>query len=222
MTNKLKNLLTSFGWEIGEVDSNLELSKRLPSGKVFKFELEPYWDVEIVPALEKFAEAFDVEKYVKHEIERCQDKGIPYVIRNLFTEGDHIKELLSTLLTTIKEQIIFKPYTGRPKTFKEVQESIDDRKLDLDFDYYDNDDICILHIKFGDIRKCYTGLKVENGIPQEFVDEYQKYWQHESSAFSEPMDIVHAIIDQDLPVILYFNYTDEEGSIAEVEEYFKQ
>ena len=222
MTNKLKDLITSFGWEVDESGSNLVLAKILPSGKVFKFELEPYWDAELVPALEKFTEEFDVETYVKDEIEKYQDKRLPYSIRDLLAKGDYIKESLSTLVATIKEQIIFKPYTGRPKTFKEVQESIDDRKLDPDFDYYDNEDICILHIKFGDIRKCYTGLKVENGIPQEFVDEYQKYWQGESSAFSEPMDIVHAIVDQDLPVILYFNYTDEEGSIAEVKEYFEK
>lgn len=222
MTNKLKNLFTSFGWEVDESGSNLVLAKKLPSGKRFKFELEPYWDIEIVPALEKFTEEFDAEVYVNDEIEKCHDKGIVCSIRELLTEGDHIKALLSALLITIKEQIIFKPYTGRPKTFKEIQESIDDRKLDPDFDYYDNDNICILHIKFGHIRKCYTGLKVENGIPQEFIDEYQKYWVGDPSMFDDHYKIVDYIVEHDLPVILYFNFTDEEGSLAEVKEYFKK
>lgn len=222
MTQKLLKLFDELGWDVDVVASGVELSKVLASRAIFKFEVEFYGDTEIASSLKSFADEFDVEEYVTDKIESCQVKGIKFSIRDLLIEGDYIKAELLKLTTTVSTQLSFKPYTGRPKTFKEVQESIDDRKLDPDFDYYDNDDICILHIKFGNIRKCYTGLKVENGIPQEFVDAYQKYWMGEPSMFDEPYQIVDYIVKHDLPVILYFNFTDEEGSIAEVKEYFEK
>lgn len=95
------------------------------------------------------------------------------------------------------------------KTYAEIQETFGQRNH-RNFDYYDSDDVCVIHVKFGHARKLFTGLKVENNLPEEFVTEYEKYWDGESDILTSARDVVDYIVYNDLPVILYANFTDTE------------
>lgn len=95
------------------------------------------------------------------------------------------------------------------KTYTEIQASIKER-MESDFDYYDTNDVCVIHVKFGHARKLFTGLTVENNLPEEFITEYIKYWDGEGDILTSARDVVDYIIDNDLPVILYANFSDTE------------
>ena len=108
----------------------------------------------------------------------------------------------------------------RYKTLEDITRTIKQRKREKNFDYYKGDthDICVIHLKFGDMRKCYVNLASLDD--QFFIDEFDKYWSYEESYFKEPKEILDYIRDKKLPVILYKNSTDSEISISEAYEYF--
>ena len=108
----------------------------------------------------------------------------------------------------------------RYKTLEDVTRTIKQRR-ENNFNYYSGDthDICVIHLKFGDMRKCYVNLvSLED---QFFIDEFDKYWSYEESYFKEPKEILDYIKAKNLPVILYRNATDEEISITEAYEYLE-
>ena len=108
----------------------------------------------------------------------------------------------------------------RYKTLEDITRTIKQRKKEKKFDYYlgDTHDICVIHLKFGDMRKCYINLSSLDD--QFFINEFDKYWSYEESYFKEPKEILDYIRDKNLPVILYQNATDSEISISEAYKYF--
>ncbi len=106
------------------------------------------------------------------------------------------------------------------KTYTEIQETFGQRNHE-NFDYYDSHDVCVIHVKFGHARKLYTGLTVENNLPQEFVTEYEKYWDGESDILTSAREVVDYIVYNDLPVILYANFTDTELDQEEIYEWLE-
>ena len=105
------------------------------------------------------------------------------------------------------------------ETLTEVQKTIEQRKNDLDFDYYSNDKVCVIHVKFGRMRKAYCGL---NCIKDEyFRDNFAKFWAYdETSDFKTHWDVLNYVYEHNLPVIFYKNYTDEEISFIDTVKYF--
>ena len=109
----------------------------------------------------------------------------------------------------------------RYKTLEDITNTIEQRKIENKFNYYSGDthDICVIHLKFGDMRKWCVNLEILED--QFFIDEYDKYWSYRESYFKEPEDILDYIRAKNLPVILYRNATDEEISITEAYEYLE-
>ena len=76
-----------------------------------------------------------------------------------------------------------------------------------EIDYYGTKDSYI-HLKFGDIRKMYNFTKeLEKKYP-DFTREYAKYWNCEKSKFTSPFQVVSYIYDKNIPINLYYNFTD--------------
>ena len=110
----------------------------------------------------------------------------------------------------------------RYNSLEEITNTINQRKRNKKFDYYNPDthDICVIHFKFGDMRKCYINL---NSLDDQFfIDEFDKYWSYKDSYFKEPKDILDYIKDKNLPVILYKNATDSEINITEAYKYLDE
>ena len=71
----------------------------------------------------------------------------------------------------------------------------------------------MIHIKFGDLRKCYLNLcYIKDDF---FVNEYSKYFSYEESFFKNPIDILNYIKNKKLPIILFDNYKSTELTIDE-------
>lgn len=108
------------------------------------------------------------------------------------------------------------------KTYQDVQDTYQERKNDRDFDYYYNNDVCIIHVKFGRARKLYCGLTTDNYLTHEFIDEYLKYWDGDiTGKFQTARDVVDYIVEHNLPVILYGNLFDKELNKEEIYEWLK-
>lgn len=98
------------------------------------------------------------------------------------------------------------------ETLDDINSSIKKRKK---FNYYISNDqnICVIHIKFGDLRKCYLNLcYIKDDF---FVNEYSKYFSYEDSFFKNPIDILNYIKNKKLPIILFDNYKSTELTIDE-------
>ena len=88
-------------------------------------------------------------------------------------------------------------------------------------DYY-GEDANYIHLKFGHIRKMYNFTpEFMNKYPN-FVAEYKKYWNGDSTCrFNSTLEVVQYIDTFEVPVHLYFNYTDTPvKDMSEVYEYF--
>lgn len=88
-------------------------------------------------------------------------------------------------------------------------------------DYYGTD-ADYIHLKFGDMRKAYNFTKEFEEKYPNFCAEYKKYWQgDESCRFKSALEIAQYIDLFDVPINLYFNYTDTPvRKMSEVYEYF--
>jgi hypothetical protein len=87
-------------------------------------------------------------------------------------------------------------------------------------DYYGTD-ADYIHLKFGRIRKCYNFTNEFRKNHPNFVAEYEKYWVNDPTCrFKSPLEVVQYIDTFNVPVHLYFNYTDTPvKNMAEVYEY---
>lgn len=104
------------------------------------------------------------------------------------------------------------------QNLEEIQNTIEERKRDNNFDYYDNDNVCVIHVKFGRMKKGYCGL--ENTNDDYFVEEFKKFWADQESEFKTHWDVLRYVKDHNLPVIFYKNFTDEEVSFEDTIRYF--
>lgn len=98
------------------------------------------------------------------------------------------------------------------ETLDDINSSIKKRNK---FNYYvcNSEKICVIHIKFGDLRKCYLNLcYIKDDF---FVNEYSKYFSYEDSFFKNPIDILNYIKNKKLPIILFDNYKSTELTIDE-------
>lgn len=87
-------------------------------------------------------------------------------------------------------------------------------------DYYGTKDNYI-HLKFGDMRKMYNFTKEFEKERPNFCKEYKNYFIGEKSIFNNGLEIANYINAYDIPVALYFNFTDEPvKDMTEVYEYF--
>lgn len=88
-------------------------------------------------------------------------------------------------------------------------------------DFY-GEDLDYIHIKFGQMRKCYNFTNKFMEQYPNFVAEYEKYWEGDDSCkFNTPMDIAVYVDTFNVPVRFYFNYTDTPvKDITEVYKYF--
>ncbi len=79
-----------------------------------------------------------------------------------------------------------------------------------------------IHLKFGDMRKCYNFTEAFEAKHPNFCAEYRKYWNDsETCRFNSPLEIAQYVDMHDIPVKFYFNYTDTPvKNITEVYEYF--
>lgn len=97
------------------------------------------------------------------------------------------------------------------KTLNEITKTIQTRE-NSNFDFYSNSEkICIIHIKFNDIRKKYINLNILKD--NFFINEYDKYFSYNNSYFKNAIDILNYIKKYNLPIILYDSYLDKEISI---------
>lgn len=87
-------------------------------------------------------------------------------------------------------------------------------------DYYGTD-ADYIHLKFGEMQKMYNFTEKFVKKYPNFCAEYKKYWAgDETCRFKNPLQIAQYIDRYDIPVRLYFNYTDTPvKNMAEVYEY---
>lgn len=90
-----------------------------------------------------------------------------------------------------------------------------------DIDYYGTDEPYI-HLKFGRMQKAYNFPDKFREKHPNFCMEYEKYWNgDETCRFHSPLEIAQYIDMYDIPVHLYFNFTDTPvKDMTEVYEYF--
>ena len=86
-------------------------------------------------------------------------------------------------------------------------------------DYYGTSDNYI-HLKFGDARKMYNFTKDFMKEYRKFAEEYEKYWNNEQSQFKNAYSIIKYIQDNNIPVHLYFNFTDEPATTEQALEWW--
>jgi hypothetical protein len=104
-------------------------------------------------------------------------------------------------------------------TLEDVQNTIEERKNNPDFDYYDNEKVCVIHVKFGKMKKAYCGL--ENTKDNYFINEFIKFWNDdEEGNFKSHWDVLKYVKEHNLPVIFFNNFTDEEISYEDTIRYF--
>lgn len=86
---------------------------------------------------------------------------------------------------------------------------------------YYGTDADYIHLKFGDMRKAYNFTPVFRENYPNFCAEYEMYWNHDTGCrFESPLQIAQYIDRFNVPVNLYFNYTDTPvNNIEEVYEY---
>lgn len=77
-----------------------------------------------------------------------------------------------------------------------------------EIDYYGvtND---YIHLKFGRATKAYNFTADFREEYPNFVEKYEKYWNNEEGGFETSYYVIEAIERDQIPVHLYFNYTDE-------------
>ncbi len=107
------------------------------------------------------------------------------------------------------------------KSLDEISKTISSRKRNK-FNYYKGtfnggySTNCILHIKFGDIRKHYINLGyLEDTF---FIEEFDKYFSYKKSFFKTLAQILDYIKEHNLPIILVDNNSLKEVSINEAYE----
>lgn len=76
-----------------------------------------------------------------------------------------------------------------------------------EIDYYGETDNYI-HLKFGNARKCYNFTEDFKKQYPNFSAEYLKYWNDQYGYFKNAYTIIKYIKDNEIPVHLYFNFTD--------------
>lgn len=103
-------------------------------------------------------------------------------------------------------------------TLEDIQNTIKKRKNDPDFNYFDNEDVCVIHVKFGKMKKAYCGLNTLND--DYFVENFKKYWLDKESEFKSHWDVLKYVKEHNLPVIFFNNFTDEEISYEDTIRYF--
>lgn len=75
-------------------------------------------------------------------------------------------------------------------------------------DYYGNE-ADYIHLKFGDVRKCYFFTKDFREKYPIFAREYSKYFSGDKTAqFKSPFQIVAYVYENKIPVLFYYNFTD--------------
>lgn len=104
------------------------------------------------------------------------------------------------------------------KDLEEIQETFEYRNHN-NIDYYDTKNVCVIHFKFGRMQKGYSGLSLKNGLTQEFINEYKKYFDYEGDKFKTARDIVEYVEKHNLPVIFYSNFEDREYNLSMVKEW---
>lgn len=82
-------------------------------------------------------------------------------------------------------------------------------KKNSDIDAY-GDTQSVIHFKFGDARKQYFFTKELQKEYPNFCKEYEKYWNGQTSLFTDPLLIVNYIEKFGIPVRLYSNMVDQE------------
>lgn len=107
------------------------------------------------------------------------------------------------------------------KDYQEIQDTIELRRNYEYFNHYDTYNVAIIHLKFGNAWKMYSGMETQNNLPEEFVKEYKKYFRAEGEMFKNARDVVNYIVENNLPVILYANYFDQELNKEEVYEWLE-
>lgn len=110
-------------------------------------------------------------------------------------------------------------YDRKYKNFHEIQKTREFRNHN-NFDYYNSKNVCVIHFKrfeFGHARIHFSGLRLENNLTQEFIDEYLKYFDLEkTNKIKDAIDLVEYVVKNKLPVIFYDNLNDKEMGIGEV------
>ena len=88
-------------------------------------------------------------------------------------------------------------------------------------DYYGSTDNYI-HLKWGDARKAYNFTEEFEKKYPVFSKQYQLYWDNEECLFKNALDIINFIEEYEIPVHLYFNYTDTPASIKEAKIWYHE
>ena len=73
--------------------------------------------------------------------------------------------------------------------------------------YYGKSDNYI-HLKFGDCVKAYNFTEEFKEKYPQFVEAYLHYWDGNRKAFRNALQVISYIYNNEIPVHLYFNYTD--------------
>lgn len=223
MTSKLKNLINSQGWSVEDEGCSIRIAKPSPAGEDFSFSVEPAGDKNTIDEILHYANEFDPESHAEIYIPIRGTGGVPNTIREILQDAEDIKDMLMDLANVLSDyKFTNEAAPSTYNSFDEIHASIESRRNDESFDYYDNEDVCVIHVKFGHMKKLYCGLDVKNGLTEEFVVEFRKYWRNEDSMFKRPQDVIDYVKSHNLPVIFYNNYTDIELSLIQVETYFEK
>lgn len=88
-------------------------------------------------------------------------------------------------------------------------------------DYYGTE-VNTIHLKWGDMLKCYNFTDKFRAKHPAFCAEYDKYWIGDKTCrFKTGLEIAQYVDMFRIPVKFYFNYTDKPvKKMAEVYEYF--
>lgn len=77
-----------------------------------------------------------------------------------------------------------------------------------EIDYY-GDSANVIHLKFGDTRKCYNFTPDFIEKYPVFTSEYAKYFSdNRASKFKNPFQVVAYVYRHKIPVHFYYNFTD--------------
>jgi len=85
---------------------------------------------------------------------------------------------------------------------------------------YYGDDIDVIHLKFGEARKRYNFTDTFKEKYSVFCEEYLLYWDGTPERFKNAYTILKYIKDYDIPVHLYFNFTDTPCTVDEALEWW--
>jgi hypothetical protein len=198
----------------------LEIAKHSPAGEDLNFTFDNSPST-LIGQIVKFVDGFDAEEHATFWVtEGSGMSGVPS-LRILLQDAEDIQNMLNDLKLGL-QTIEFGPAPESYKTFEDVQNTIMERAHDPNWNYYSGEFVCTLHIKFGDMTKRYYGLDTANGLTEEFVEEFEKFYEGEPCMFKTPTQVIEYVKTHNLPVIFYDNYKDRELSLAEVTEYFKK